>query len=309
VTPHAWVVVAPATEDERVVPLDGRLLVGRECAGVEPSRCLIIDDPSISRDHLELRSDPGRSSLLVDSSTNGTWLNGRRVERGEPISLADGDCIQLAGHELVFHVRSGAAGAGEARRTVLRVDVLHMAIVVGDVVGYTALTEAHGVRDVAELSDDLFDAIRRLLPSHGGTVVNYVGDAILTAWDVDRDAAAVERAIRFALAADELVRDRAPALRLRGPHGEPLRMGWAVTLGEAAAGHPSATHQTVHGDAVNLAFRLSGLAARDGLPPVLVTSDAATAAPGAARYGDPRELRVKGRTAPARAVGAERAPD
>jgi adenylate cyclase len=307
VSSHAWVVVAPATENERVVPLAGRLVVGRECAGIEPSRCLIVDDPLVSRDHLELRSDPGCGSLLIDSSTNGTWVNGRRVERGEPITLVDGDRIELGDHELVFHVRAGAVVAGQSRGTVLGVEVLHMAIVVGDVVGYTTLTEAYGGREVAVLSNDLFDAIRRLLPDHGGTVVNYIGDALLVAWDLDRDPAAAERAIRFALAADELVRERAPKLSLRSPQGEPLRMGWAVTLGEAVAGHPSAARQNVHSDAVNLASRLSGVAARDGLPGVLVTADAAAAAPGAARYGDERELRVKGRTAPARVVGAERA--
>jgi class 3 adenylate cyclase len=302
------VTVSPGTEEERIVPLTGRLLIGRECAGVEPERRLILEDPSISRDHVELRSAPGRASVLVDLSTNGTWLNGRRVERGELIGIGDGDSIDVGGQELVFHLGDplAAPSADSMRETTLRFGVVKMAIVVADVVGYTTLTETYGGHDVAAISDELFAALNQLLPEHGGTVVNYIGDAILAAWDVDRDPAAARRAIGFALAGHELVTERAASLPLRAPDGAPLRMGWAVTLGEAASGRPSATRQTVHGDAVNLAFRLSGLSARDGRPPILVTEEAAALAPDAARFGEPQELRVKGRAAAARVVAAGR---
>jgi adenylate cyclase len=307
VTPTAWVTVSPATPEERTVPLTGRLLIGRECAGVDPSRRLILEDPSISRDHVELRSEPGRAAALVDMSTNGTWVNGRRVERGELIPIADGDRIDVGGHELVFHLsQPGGTLLVDAHETILNFGVTQMVIVVGDVVGYTALTEAYGGADVAAISDRLFAAVRLLLPEHGGTVVNYIGDAILAGWDAGRDPRAAERAVGFALASHDLIAERAAELALRGPDGDPLRMGWAVTRGEAAPGRPSATRQTVHGDAVNLAFRLSGLAAREGRAPVLVTEDAAAAAPEAARYGEPEELRVKGRAAAARVVPAWR---
>jgi class 3 adenylate cyclase len=305
VQPNAWVVVGPATGNERIVPLAGRLLVGRECAGVEPSRRLILDNPAISRDHVELRSEPGRGAHLVDMSTNGTWLNGRRVERGEAIPLRDGDRIELGGQELLFRLRKpDEALIDEDRMTMLDVRVVPMAIVVGDVVGYTAMTELHGGGEVAALSDELFAALQRLLPEHGGTVMNYVGDAILAAWDMARDPEAARHAVTFALAGSELVAERAESLPLRDANGDPLRMGWAVTLGESASGRPSPTRQTVHGDAVNLAFRLAGLAAREGRAAVLVTADAAAAAPGAARYGESHDLHVKGRTAPAHVVSA-----
>src|SRR5436305_3881581 len=242
VTPTAWVTVSPSTPEERIVPLAGRLLIGRECAGVDPSRRLILEDPSISRDHVELRSEPGRAAALVDMSTNGTWVNGRRVERGEHIPIADGDRIDVGGHELVFHLsQPDGTVSVDANETIYNFGVTQMVIVVGDVVGYTALTEAYGGADVAEISDRLFAAVRLLLPDHGGTVVNYIGDAILAGWDAGRDPHAAERAIRFALAAHDLVTERAVELAVRGADGEPLRMGWAVTRGEAAAGRPSAT--------------------------------------------------------------------
>jgi class 3 adenylate cyclase len=229
------------------------------------------------------------------------------VERGELIAIGDGDSIDVGGRELVFHLAAPASAIdGGLRATTLRVGVVNMVIVVADVVGYTALTETYGGHDVAAISDEIFAALNQLLPQHGGTVVNYIGDAILAGWDVDRDPTAAERAVRYALAGHALVAERAAGLALRAPDGEPLKLGWAVTLGEAASGRPSATRQTVHGDAVNLAFRLAGLAARDGRAPVLVSEDAAALAPAAASYGAPQELRVKGRAAAARVVAAGR---
>jgi class 3 adenylate cyclase len=58
---------------------------------------------------------------------------------------------------------------------------------------------------------------------------------------------------------------------------------------------------------VNLAFRLAGLAARDGNAPILVSEGAAALAPAAARYGGVEEIYAKGRAEVARVRSAERA--
>jgi adenylate cyclase len=296
----AWVVVAPGTSGERVVPVERRLLVGRECAGVEPSRCLIIDEPAVSREHLEVRIDPGRGAQLVDLSTNGTRVNGRRVERGEPIGLKDGDRIELGGVRLAFRAPALPEElASVVNSTIRTTGAKQLAIAVGDVVGYTSLTEAHGGGPVGEALDPLFAHLRDLLARHGGTVSNIVGDALFAAWDTAQDPEAVGGAVVFALAASDLVTAHAATVELRDSDGAPLRMGWGVTLGAVAAARPSPARETVHGDAVNLAFRLAGLAARDGRPPVLVAAEVAEAAPGAARYGAAEEVRVRGRRAPA----------
>ena len=58
-----------------------------------------VEDANVSRRHAELRRE-GSTWWIVDlDSTNGTELNGRRVDRGR---LSDGDTITLGGTELVF---------------------------------------------------------------------------------------------------------------------------------------------------------------------------------------------------------------
>ena len=53
---------------------------------------LHIDDSSVSRRHAILVSRPGGARILDDRSSNGTYVNGRRVQQAD---LRDGDVIVL----------------------------------------------------------------------------------------------------------------------------------------------------------------------------------------------------------------------
>ena len=61
----------------------------------------------VSRDHLLLRRDPATGAFfIVDQSTNGTWLNGRRLKRGVEEVLPEQAQIKVAEViELAFEVR------------------------------------------------------------------------------------------------------------------------------------------------------------------------------------------------------------
>lgn len=293
-------IVSPGSDAERVVPVPERLFVGRECAGIDPQQRLILDDPSISRDHFELRCAPDGTTLLVDHSANGTWVNGRRVERGEPVALGDRDQIEVGDLELEFHARTVAGPHVDADSTVRPGGVIPLAVVVGDVVGYTSMTERHGAEPVARAMETIFTSLQDLLKAHRGTVGNYVGDALFAAWDTRRDEQALANAISFALDSAELT------ATLPWLGDAPLRMGWAVTFGEAVTGRPALSRDSIHGDAVNLAFRLASLAGRDGRPEVLVSAEVVTEAPDAAEYVSFGELSVKGRASPVRAFEVRR---
>jgi pSer/pThr/pTyr-binding forkhead associated (FHA) protein len=58
-----------------------------------------VPDPNVSRRHAELRQEGGAWWLVDLDSTNGTLLNGKRVQRAK---LSDGDTIRLGELELVF---------------------------------------------------------------------------------------------------------------------------------------------------------------------------------------------------------------
>jgi len=71
------------------------LLIGRD-----QQNDVVLDDPRVSRKHAEIRLRLGRYTLYDLQSTNGTYVNGRRVAE---VVLNDGDQISVAGLDLIFH--------------------------------------------------------------------------------------------------------------------------------------------------------------------------------------------------------------
>lgn len=100
--PRAFLEV-PA-ERRRVALTAEPLSIGRD---VEND--LVLDDRRVSRRHAEVRLRLGRYTLYDLQSTNGTFVNGRRVAE---VVLSDGDRIAIGGSELV--VEQEAAGGGGA---------------------------------------------------------------------------------------------------------------------------------------------------------------------------------------------------
>jgi pSer/pThr/pTyr-binding forkhead associated (FHA) protein len=67
--------------------------------GRRPDNNLVIDDPSVSRVHAQLRAIRGQMVLFDLESTGGTYVNGQRVTSS---ILYPGDVISLAHTQLVY---------------------------------------------------------------------------------------------------------------------------------------------------------------------------------------------------------------
>ena len=81
--------------DAPAVPLGpDPVLIGRD-----PQNDVVLDDRRVSRKHAEVRLRLGRYTLYDLQSTNGTYVNGRRV--AEKV-LEDGDKISIGGLEILF---------------------------------------------------------------------------------------------------------------------------------------------------------------------------------------------------------------
>lgn len=138
--------------------------------------------------------------------------------------------------------------AGE-RRTI------STTFVFADIAGFTALTEAHGDEEAADLVGDFAAAVRRELPSCEGRHVKTIGDALMLCVPEPADA------VRFALRiTHELMRRHgSPVVRVGLHHG------------------PAAERDGDYfGQAVNLAARVSGEAVGGE---VLLTAATAALAP------------------------------
>ena len=83
--------------------LPGTLLVGEGAViGRSPrDATLLIDDETLSREHARVSYEPEAGLQIQDlDSTNGTWVNGRRLQPHTPTPLAADDVVELGGVKL-----------------------------------------------------------------------------------------------------------------------------------------------------------------------------------------------------------------
>lgn len=283
---------------EPPIPIYDRLVIGRECAGVDDAHRILIDHESVSRNHLELRLEPILDQAwIIDRSTNGTRLNGGRIERSTPVQIRPGDRISVGTSSFEFRAdRFTATSTFDPRMTVKTVSRTDMVMVVGDIASFSSISEYTDDGVLLESIDRLYTGLHRLLSRHHGTLTNYVGDAFFATWETSETPGAMLAAVRFALDALDHVRSVAPSLPLRDPLGQPLRMGWSVGAGQAAVSSMTGMLVTVLGDATNVTFRLSGIAGRDGWPDVVVTELVRAACGDEFTFTPRAEVHVKGRT-------------
>jgi adenylate cyclase len=301
-------VLAPDTAHERSTPVYDWLVVGRECPGVAERHRLLIEDPAISRTHLEVWLDHDRDQAwLTDRSTNGTRLNGQRIERSVPTPIKPGDRVRLGDAELQFRSRGFTAPVSSvALETVRQIAVAEMVMVVGDIVSFSSIAEYTDDRVLLENIDRLYAELRQILARHHGTLSNYVGDAFFATWEAAASPTAARAAVAFAVEAAETVPRIASGLDLRDPSGGPIQMGWGVAGGPAAVSLMTGMLVSVLGDTTNIAFRLSGVAGRDGRPDVLVTDAVRRATGPSFAFTQSSAIRLKGRSQAVEALGAGR---
>jgi hypothetical protein len=90
-------VVAREGSVRREVPLSADpITVGRD-----PKNDIVLDDRRVSRRHAEVRLRLGRYTLYDLQSTNGTFVNGRRIAE---MVLSDEDRITIGGAELIIRL-------------------------------------------------------------------------------------------------------------------------------------------------------------------------------------------------------------
>ncbi len=114
-SPPASVPPPPALPKARLVSLtDGReyavdvvpFVIGRDATAN-----LVVESDLVSRRHAELLTVPGGNSL-VDLSSNGVWVNRRRITA--PVMLRQGDVIRIGESDFRYHLADRVAAPAGA---------------------------------------------------------------------------------------------------------------------------------------------------------------------------------------------------
>lgn len=95
---------------------NGRIVLGPTplTIGRTPDNQLVVNDAKSSSHHAEIRTD-GQSYSITDlGSTNGTFVNGQRLERGVPRQLSSGDVIRIGDTPYTYEANAGSGSQYES---------------------------------------------------------------------------------------------------------------------------------------------------------------------------------------------------
>ncbi len=195
------------------------LEIGRECAG------LLLDDPLISRRHLELRRDGNRVMVSDLGSTNGSTINGRPLTSTCVLGVADLIAFGDSTVQLVSDVRATrmpgeslpaapvdfkqtsidivAAAFNADRHHETEVPVSHgtTTIVFSDIESSTARAEQLGDQGWFDLLSKHNAVVRRRVEAYQGKEIKAQGDGFMLSFPSARGAVQCMTAVQQDLSA------------------------------------------------------------------------------------------------------------
>ena len=223
----------------------------------------------VSRKHAMIqREGNGRFNLLDLGSSNGTFINGRKIHT--PTALQNGDCIGIGNTRLLFHqetpppMTSAATAPPDLdEMTVAFVQKQMITILICDIHDFTRLSETMGNQWLSQLLQHWTGGVSKLVDKHHGIVDKFIGDAVMALWAGPNLQDNIHQALKTAVAINAFTGNlggKIPDLPW------PLQIGAALNTGEAMQGNLAGDGQsnyTVVGDVVNVAFRLESLTNRE----------------------------------------------
>jgi pSer/pThr/pTyr-binding forkhead associated (FHA) protein len=254
---------APLSPNAKLVLPDRSIFeLGSACRlGRSVSNEIRLKQNMVSRNHAHIYRVGNRYQVVDNHSTNGTYLNGKRISR--PAILREGDCIQIGEAALVFRQQKLNAMdslTGETDRTLLDIGVISCWILVGDIVDSSRLAQSMDDSLFGGMISDWFLEIATSINGHGGELNKSTGDGFLAFW---READGVNERIAETLDSLRKLQFREnPDFRLSLHYGD-VALGGAASVGE----------EQLSGPAVHFAFRMDK-AAKDLERPVLISASA-----------------------------------
>jgi adenylate cyclase len=280
-----------------------RVFIGRVCQGVDETRRIIVDHPTVSRDHAAI-SFTGSQLEIRDMSTNGTWVNDVRVAAGSSKYLTDGDVIRV-GKMFICVKCHGIPPLAErddslALYTQLTTRMSTVTHLVADVRGFSTMSQTRSSTEIYSLMKVIFETFSAIVHENNGTIKDFAGDAVFAFWDhsaeprAEQAVLACETALKQANSVKQIKAELSGSRLLVAS----LKLGWGITTGEVTMSHygPRVADLALVGDSTNLAFRLSGLANKDLPTEVVICSHTAELVRDALPIEDLGMISVRGRS-------------
>ena len=117
-TPPKVIILSEQLRGQSFELTDDQYTIGRT-----EEQAICIPDPTVSSLHATLLRQPDGDYLIQDNgSTNGTRVNGVRIESGDTHPLVHSDILQVGGVEMFFDDEDSQTGGGPTTQTVINLE-------------------------------------------------------------------------------------------------------------------------------------------------------------------------------------------
>ena len=274
--------------------------------GRAPNNDITLPYSWISRKHTMIQLEANGIYNIIDlGSSNGTFINGRRLISSLPLN--SGDHIAIGKTVMLFQQNLDTIPMmiehdATMDRTVAYLQKEMVTILVCDLHGFTRISEKLGPHEVSKLLQHWSKRSSRIVSANYGSVDKFIGDAVMATWVGGDSAENVRYALKSALEIEKLsnrLGGKVPGL------SRPMSIGAALNTGEAVMGNLGVDgHRdfTVVGDVVNVAFRLEELTSSEGFD-IMLGPDTGRLIPDAREWFTRKKYEIKGKAEPITAYG------
>jgi len=241
----AWI----ESHDGSRYPIQGSCSFGRS-----RSNNVVLPEERVSRRHAIVHAQERNEFWIIDlGSSNGTFLNGRRVT--QPCQLKDGDRIHIGGHDFAFH-QEAETGHSEAEQTtqatIEHIRSMKCWLLLADIEASTQMARKLPPEEGGRITGEWLADCKRIVDAHQGSINKFLGDGFLAYWveggDMVRNVVAGLETLRSMQATSPV------AFRLVLHYGTVFVRGGAGSLGE----------DNLFGMEVNFIFRMEKQAGTAG---------------------------------------------
>lgn len=232
--------------------------------GRVPGTDIVLPYSWVSRKHAMIQKEKnGRFNLIDLGSSNGTFINGRKIHT--PCTLQNGDCIGIGSTRLLFQEDAipfrpqATTGQDLDEMTVAFVQKQIITILICDIHDFTKLSETMGNQWISQLLQHWTGKVSKLVNKHSGIVDKFIGDAVMALWAGPDTRENIHLALKTAIAVNAFTSNLSKEIP---DLPWPLQIGAALNTGEAMMGNLAQDGQgnyTAVGDVVNVAFRLESM--------------------------------------------------
>jgi adenylate cyclase len=257
----------------------------------------------VSRKHAMVRlEDDGGLTLIDLGSSNGTFINGKRISI--PTQLRSKDLIRIGKTLLTFiqnDYQSAETLPGDltADKTVVYWQREIVTILICDINDFTTLSEKLDTQTLSDILQYWSGGVSKMIKNHNGIIDKFIGDAVLAMWvGSTNHRQSIRQALQTALEINYFTRTINKEI-FDLPWE--LSIGSGMNTGEAALGNVGISGQrdfTAVGDAVNVAFRLEGLTSKQDGRDIIIGEDTAKQYVDISNKLTSCEYRLKGKELP-----------